>query len=338
MARASAASSRACGRLSFSLGVGRPDRPHDHTGRADRDRADNDRRGPCRVAPNQAPGSTHDPRAPRSNRLTGQVALEILGQRGGARVAISWILFHALETDGLQVARNRVVMMARCDGLVFEHLPQHAEQRTAERELARQGVVEDHAQPVNVGPRVDQVRGQDLLTAHELRRPRDLALSRDLGRELDVVRQAEISDLGPAAYAVQEDVGGLDIAVHDVLLMGRAEALRDLPDDLRGLAMSQSFVFLSLDAVVQSLAVNILHDKVRHPFGWIFHRDDLHDVFVSDREGRPTSAQESRSVLAITELGSQDLDRDIAPIGVDPSENDGRAAPAHDRLDTVPAQ
>ena len=62
-------------------------------------------------------------------------------------------------------------------------------------------------------------------------------------------------------FLVDNNVGGLDVAVNDVLLVDVVEPLQNLLDNLFAVALSQ--VFLVLDSVKQVLAFDVIEDDVK---------------------------------------------------------------------------
>ena len=72
-------------------------------------------------------------------------------------VAPAGLLGHRLQADRLQVARDAVVEAARRPRLVVQHLVQQHPRGAAERQLAGQQLVEDHAQAVDVAAAIDLV-------------------------------------------------------------------------------------------------------------------------------------------------------------------------------------
>ena len=108
---------------------------------------------------------------------------------------------------------------------------------------ARQQLVEQHAQRVDVRPRVDvQAAHLGLLGAHVLRRADHLGVAgeeRLLGEPLvGGLGDAEVDDLGHGLAVVQrdQDVGRLDVAVDDSLLVGVLDGVADLDEQLQPLA------------------------------------------------------------------------------------------------------
>ncbi len=82
-------------------------------GQGDRDKADHDGQdragaqgGQGRLAAGPFPGPLHPGGRPGPDRLAVQIALQLLGQVGGAAIAPARLLFQALQADGFQIAGN----------------------------------------------------------------------------------------------------------------------------------------------------------------------------------------------------------------------------------------
>jgi hypothetical protein len=89
------------------------------------------------------------------------------------------------------------------------------------------------------------------------------------------LRQPEVEDLHRAVRA-DHDVGGLEIAVDDVLLMRRFERIGDLLRDGQCLIDRQGS---ACDPLRQVLTLDEFHDQRAHPAGF-FQTVDVRDVRV----------------------------------------------------------
>ena len=169
------------------------------------------------MAPPAAPGSAR-------RRASGA------GRRPGPRrrrVAPPRLLGHRLEADRLQVARDVVVERRGRPRLVVQHLVQQHPRRAAERQLAGQQLVEDHAEAVDVGAAVDLVRlAAGLLGAHVGGRAQHLALERHRDLARVALGQAEVHDVR-AARRRRHDVRRLDVAMDHALLVGVVQGVGD---------------------------------------------------------------------------------------------------------------
>ena len=156
-------------------------------------------------------------RQSRSARPTGRAWIgsplqkppQVVGQLPRRGVAPARLLGHRLQADRLQVAGDVVVEAPRAARLVVQHLVQQHPRRAAERQLAGQQLVEDHAQAVDVAAAVDAVRlAPGLLGAHVGRRAQHLAVDRHRDLARLALGQAEVHQVRPAV-AVEHDVDGL---------------------------------------------------------------------------------------------------------------------------------
>ena len=72
-----------------------------------------------------------EPGADRLDLIAAQVAIEILGQRLGGRVALGRVFLQALEADRLQLGRDPRAEPARRDRLLLEDRDQRLHHRPA---------------------------------------------------------------------------------------------------------------------------------------------------------------------------------------------------------------
>jgi hypothetical protein len=122
-------------------------------------------------------------------------------------------------------------------------------------------VVERRAERVDVGAAVDVLLPLGLLGGDVVGRAQHRAghgLERDAG-VLEVLRESEVEDLREAVLR-DDDVGRLDVAVDDALVVGVLEALRGLRDDVDGLVDGQ--LLLVREDHVERLALAVLHGVV----------------------------------------------------------------------------
>ena len=104
----------------------------------------------------------------------------------------------------------------------------HAHRRARrERPLARQHLVEDAAQAVEIAALVGRLR-MALLGAHVVRSAENLARARDRGMQPHLLRQAKI-DQRERAVVAEHDVRGLQIAMQDAGSVDRRERACYLP-------------------------------------------------------------------------------------------------------------
>ena len=131
--------------------------------------------------------------------------------------------------------------------------------------------VEDDAEGVDVGTRVDVGHAGGLLGAHEARSANEcagLCKEREIGSGLgsDGFGDAEVNDAGNrlAIEFSDKDVGRFQVAMDDGFLMGVLNAFADLNE--------QGEAFTNLELFVVAIAgdgraVNVLHDEVRLAIG-----------------------------------------------------------------------
>ena len=160
--------------------------------------------------------------------------LELLGERLGGLEAVGRELLDGAHDDALEGERHVGGAAVQRDGRIA---PDAVRARAPvalvaalEGPRAAEQLVEDDAQGEDVAAGVHRL-AQDLLGGHVRGRPeRRHVLEALRGRAHRLVGgalgDAEVEDLHVAALADQ-DVGGLDVAVHDAALVGVGEAPRD---------------------------------------------------------------------------------------------------------------
>jgi hypothetical protein len=119
-----------------------------------------------------------------------------------------------------------------------------------------------------------------------------------------------------------KDVGGLEVAVDEAVLVGVAEGVAELSGDLDGL-----FEGLGL-ALLEARALDQLHDQVGHVLvlADVVHRDH---VRVAEGGGGAGLAEEALASVADLVVSAKDLDRDRSlEVGVPAAEDDAHAAAA----------
>ena len=133
----------------------------------------------------------------------------------------------------------------------------------ADGQAACEDLVEDDAEGVDVGAVVDAGGVLALLGRHVVSaahgRVRDGQLARDRGRAADDACDAEVGELG-RARRVEQDVGRLEVAVDDVVLVGVLEGRADAVHQLQGVLGRQGAV--AAQVVAQAAALDELHDEV----------------------------------------------------------------------------
>jgi len=133
--------------------------------------------------------------------------------------------------------------------------------KAAHRRLAREHFVDDHAERIEVRAMIDRLRLVHLLGSHVTQ-----GAERHAGEgECHVERfaaqqlgQAEVGDLHAALF-VEEQVLGLDVAVHEALLVRVFEGVANLRHDGQRLGGREP---ARLEKLPEIHAVHILHDDV----------------------------------------------------------------------------
>ena len=138
------------------------------------------------------------------------------------------LLLQALQADRLQVARNRCVEPPRRHRLVADDLDHRVHRRgRLERRPAGDQGIEGRPQGIHVGRRTDLAPlAPGLLRRHVAGRPHDLARAGQPAVALHLLGQAEVGD-ARVAVLVEQDVGRLQVAVDDAVLVGILDRLGD---------------------------------------------------------------------------------------------------------------
>ena len=105
---------------------------------------------------------------------------------------------------------------SRRSRLAFQYLHERVQWRfLPERRLAGEHLVQDRAQAVDVAARADNcMMPGGLLGRHVAGRADNHAAARDVAVRLEQLHQPKVGDIG-IALGVQEDVGRLEIAMHN---------------------------------------------------------------------------------------------------------------------------
>ena len=178
-----------------------------------------------------------------------------------------------------------------------------------------------------------------LLGRHVLRSPRDLARLRNA----NIIRrasQSEIGDLHPLDTILQQDVGGLDVAMDEALLVSGSQSRCDLHPDPQNLLQAERTDLV--DLLLERLPDDALHDEQRNFVATscaVIDRMNRDDVIVTDRR-RLSLTQEPLPRLRLTrQLGGQHLDRDDAiELAVHRPQYDSHAAAPDDLQNLIASQ
>jgi hypothetical protein len=142
---------------------------------------------------------------------------------------------------------------------------------------------------------------------------------------LDELGQAEVDDLGVPAF-VEHDVVGLEVSVHDALVVGLGEAFGDFDAEIENAGHPEPLFF---DDVSELLAADELHDHESDAFR-IVDLVDHGDVGMLKGSGGLRLLDEAALALGIgDEVGRQNLESDLAvQLGVHGTVDDAHAAAA----------
>ncbi len=176
-----------------------------------------------------------------------------------------------------------------------------------ERGAPRQQPEEQAAERVHVGGGL-AVRAPGLLGRPVLRGPEQHALGRDAGRRAGDPREAEVGDDDAAGGALDQDVAGSEVAMHDPARMGVGERGRNRERDLGSLRPAEHAVACDV-AEVRSL--DELHHEKRC-LTVLAVVVEAHDVLVLEGSENPRLACESTPKLEIFgDPRVEQLDRDV---------------------------
>jgi hypothetical protein len=179
-----------------------------------------------------------------------------------------------------------------------------------EGQLTRAHAVEDAAEAEQVAAVIDLFAG-GLLRGHVLGRAGDGPVHRQGRLATDQARQAEVEDLHPPALPLQPDVGRLDVAVDQPLLVGRRQPLGDFAADAEGVGQRQRP--LALQPVLQRLAFEQHHGQ-EEDTAVLADLVDGDDVVVLDGGGHLRLALEAAArVLVGGQRGPHGLEGDRPP-------------------------
>jgi hypothetical protein len=195
-------------------------------------------------------------------------ALEIGAQFSGALIPGVAILLERLQDDAIELRRDAGLDLRRRQRRLRQQALENGGRRRAlERQLPGGHLVEHDAGGKQVAARVDLLPAR-LLGRHVRHRPDGRAETRQVIRParrrgkvvarsaaLGQLRDAEIEDLDRAAPG-DEEVRGLDVAMHDALRVSGLECVGDL------LAQPDHFLDrqrAARDAILERLPVEQLH-------------------------------------------------------------------------------
>jgi len=278
----------------------------------------------------------------RGHRLAVQQPPAVVAHLLGRLIAVIGALGERLHRDGVHIGRDLGIELTRRDRHLPDVLVRHADRGIAEeRRASGQQLVEQAAGRIEVGARVDLLApgllGRQVLGGADhcgrLRHRR-----RGVG---DRSGDPEVHHLDLAGIG-QHHIGGLDVAVHDVVLVRVAQRVQHPNLVLEGA--------LRLDraALAQQVAQGVPLDQFHHDVG---HRDaggrvgslpgvvDADDVRVVQAGSCLRLPLEAHLEGAVGgQIDAQPFDRDLA---IQPqiagSPDLGHAAASDDRLELVTA-
>ncbi len=281
---------------------------------------DRDRRG-------DRPRSSPAPAVPRR-----PLRLEVGEDVGRGRVAPRGVPLERLRDDGREPGRHAGARRADVRRLLAQARDDAAEGAAGlERDGAREHLVEDDADGVEVGPRVDGA-AERLLGGEVLHRPDEpLGLRGARVAPFPVPGEAEVAELH-RAVAAEEDVRGLHVAVNDAEAVEVGEGAEDLAGEPDG--------FLRLErrageALPESLPLDELHrqEDGLARLADVVDADEARAVGVA---GDGDLAAEALQRALRHPVVAEDLQSDEAlQVAVPRRVDRGRAAGAEDGADLV---
>ncbi len=205
----------------------------------------------------------------------------------------------------------------------------------AEQRLAREDLVHDRAERIDIGARIDREPAR-LLRRHVRRRADHRADRREIrvGHVLvDQLGDAEIEDLHQIRAvlgAPDDDVVRFEIAVNDADRVRRRQAVADLRDHAERAAERDAA--RGPHEPPQAVPGEQLHDDEDRPVLQLDVVDDIDDVAVADEVDRARLLEEARDrVATLRVVLAEELERDVASeLGVLGAVDASHAAPADD--------
>ena len=217
---------------------------------------------------------------------------EVSPEGPGGRVPIVARTRHRSPQDGLERRREIGAKVAGGPRIFGQNLQKKGVVvRCEERPPPREALVEHHAARIHVDPRIEASLAARLLGRHVVRGPHHHArpgqIERFFGAARHPLRDAEVEDLRDrigVRPTGKEDVFGLDVPMHDPLLVRSHEARQHLGEHVDRLEKRKASRLA--DAIGEGLAMEPFHDEVRAAVLEPAHVVDLADVRVSDSTRR----------------------------------------------------
>ncbi len=195
-------------------------------------------------------------------------------------------------------------------------LHQHGHgRRGVEGRLSGQQLVGEDAQRVDVAARVGGLAGRPLrrdVAGGSEDQPRLRGLGLIVAPQHAGDAEVEhLHDIGVAGLRDQDDVLGLQVAVHHALRVGLTHAVADLRHDVERAVHRERAV--ALEHVQQRSPAQELHDDVEAAVGQLPGQEHPHHVGMVERGRDAGLAFEApHGVAVVGQLGVEDLDGDVA--------------------------
>jgi hypothetical protein len=234
--------------------------------------------------------------------------------------AIAWIASHRFVDDGREGHVDvRHELLDRAWLLQHDLEQQLVEGVGVEGHLTRDGFVQDDPGRVQIDAVVHVLGALGLLGGHVVRRAHHGAGSRHaeaaIAAQLIELGNAEIQQLhevcNAATRAQQVHVVGLEIAVNDVGIVRRAQALQQLMSD--GIELDGRNTTAGANAIAQAVAIHELHDHVAVATRQVAEVEHFDDVLGADATGRLCLTLEAlHGFSRFGDAGVEHLDRNLA--------------------------
>ncbi len=193
------------------------DERHENRQRDEGQRQDGGPRG-LAPAPLDQPAQRTEP--PGGDRLAVEIALQVVRQVAGRGVAPPRVLFQTFETNRLQIDVDGRVEQPRRERLLLgDEVDRRQSRGPREGRPAREQLVQDRPEAVDVGGRAKVLTSRRLLGRHVARRAQDGAGPRPARVGIDDLGQAEVGHLRPIVL-VEQHVAGLEVAMNNPAAVG----------------------------------------------------------------------------------------------------------------------